>query len=57
MIFQKVTIIPWPYSQICMECKHGVLIEGKGVPSSCYACNISVLEHDGTNCQKQEREP
>jgi hypothetical protein len=45
-----ITIYDWPWSQKCMECKHGEFIDSEKFSSSCYLCHIRCEENDGVDC-------
>ena len=54
MQHELVSVIRWPYCQICMDCQHGVFIQGEGYESSDHICRKAVVDMDGITCSEKE---
>ena len=49
MTFDRITIVSFPQSQYCMECRHGEPIQSKTYNNNNYICRLGKREID-KNC-------
>ena len=49
--FQQVTIVPWPWSQYCMNCKHGEFMQSETFNSSNYICFVNGYMDSHIQCE------
>ena len=50
--FLEVIIYMWPWSQICMSCRHGESMDSKTFDACCYICWEHCKENNGSKCPK-----
>jgi len=54
--YLEVLIYTWPYSQLCMECKHGEFVDSHTFDACSYICWKHCEKNNGTECPKYEKD-
>ena len=49
-MYQIIIVYDWPWSQICMDCKHGEFVMSETRYASNYICKVNATRNTGTEC-------
>jgi hypothetical protein len=48
--FKPVTIYNWPWSQKCMDCKHGEFFQSDTFDTANMLCHLNCEDNNGESC-------